>query len=426
MLRVAVVGAGWAGLSAAIEATTKGHSVTLFEMASHCGGRARGVDVNGQMLDNGQHIMIGAYAECLRLMTLVGADPSQLWLRTPLAVLQADGTGLRLGQGHPIVAFAMAVAMHPTWRWPAKLALALAAMRWGAAGFRCKPSLSVAELTRSLPQELVRDLIDPLCIAALNTPSNEASASVFLRVLRDALFSAAGSADLLLPRVPLNELLPDPALVWLEQRRASLRLSTRVTTIELKPGVWSIDGQDFEHVVIATPASEAARLVMPIAPEWAGITRALRFEPIITVYLQSAGTRLPAPMLALRSDAARPAQFVFDRGQLGGPTGLLAFVISGAQPWVDRGIGIAIESTVAQAHELIGPLLCGPLTPVQTLTEKRATFRCTPGLRRPPPEIAPGLWAAGDYIDGPYPATLEGAVRSGSWAAIGATATHQH
>ncbi len=114
---------------------------------------------------------------------------------------------------------------------------------------------------------------------------------------------------------------------------------------------------------------------------------------------------LPRPMLALRCDAQNPAQFVFDRGQLGGPAGLLAFVISASTGERD-----ALQALVlAQARTQLGL----ELRPVQTLTDRRATFACTPGLQRPSAELAPGLLGAGDYIDGPYPATLEGAVRSG-------------
>jgi len=122
-------------------------------------------------------------------------------------------------------------------------------------------------------------------------------------------------------------------------------------------------------------------------------------------------------MLALHSDELSPAQFVFDRGQLGGPAGLLAFVISGAQPWVDQGLDATTQATLAQARSTLGAHLHEPLRVVHTIAEKRATFRCLPGLQRPAMRIAPGLLAAGDHVDGPYPATLEGAVRSGMQAA---------
>jgi hypothetical protein len=96
---------------------------------------------------------------------------------------------------------------------------------------------------------------------------------------------------------------------------------------------------------------------------------------------------------------------------------LLAFVISGAQRWVDQGLDAAAQATLTQAHAVLTAHLRGPLALVHTIAEKRATFRCTPGLQRPGALIAPGLLAAGDHIDGPYPATLEGAVRSGLQAA---------
>jgi hydroxysqualene dehydroxylase len=414
---VAIIGAGWAGLAAAIEATQRGGAVTLFEMAAQCGGRARGVDVDGLTLDNGQHILIGAYSETLRLLGLLGADAQQLLVRAPLELRDASGNGLRLRRGSPIVALALAVARQPAWTWPAKLALLSAATRWALAGFRCDAGLDVATLTRRLPGEVRRELIDPLCVAALNTPSHLASASVFLRVLRDALCAGRGSSDLLLPKVSLSELFPNPARQWLQSRGSKIEVSTRVQQLQASESGWRVDDREFDQVVLATPPSEAARLVQAHAAGWAQAARAIDFEPIMTIYARSPGTRLPFPMLSLACGPDRPAQFVFDRGQLGGPAGLLAFVISGASEWVGQGAAAAAEASFAQAARELGSCLRSPLQLVQVLTDKRATFRCVPGLLRPPLHIAPGLVAAGDYVDGPYPATLEGAVRSGINAA---------
>jgi hydroxysqualene dehydroxylase len=176
---------------------------------------------------------------------------------------------------------------------------------------------------------------------------------------------------------------------------------------------WSLDGGPFDRVVLATSPGEAARLTQALAPAWSRAAAALRYEPIVTVYLRSAGCVLPAPMLALHVNDDAPAQFVFDRGQLGGSEGLLAFVISGAQAWVDAGAEATLQATLKQARSALSAHLRGPLQALKVLTEKRATFRCTPNLHRPASAIAPGLHAAGDYIAGPYPATLEGAVRSG-------------
>ena len=410
---VAVIGGGWAGLAAAVEATRCGHQVTLFEMAPQLGGRSRGVDVAGVKLDNGQHILIGAYTQTLALMRTVGVDLPNALLRTPLRITYPEGSGLQLAAGSPVFAFARAVLRLAAWRWQDRLALLTTAGHWALRGFRCDAALTVSRLCERLPPTVRHELIDPLCVAALNTPSTDASAAVFLRVLKDALFSGPGSADLLLPRTSLSELLPLPAALWLQAAGARVELSYRVSRLAAQGNRWSVDEQAFDHVVLATTANEAARLTQDIAPTWAHLASGLHYEPIMTVYLRSEGARLPEPMLALRSDTNAPAQFVFDRGQLGGPVGLLAFVISGAQPWVDAGQVATLQATLDQAHAVLGAFLRGPLEPVQVLAEKRATFRCMPALQRSPMQIAPGLHAAGDHVVGPYPATLEGAVRSG-------------
>ncbi|GAP35596.1 phytoene desaturase, pro-zeta-carotene producing [Piscinibacter sakaiensis] len=449
MGRVAVIGAGWAGLAAAVEASSHGAEVTLYEMAARAGGRARtvpgaateplgpgpdGEDATARTpddpdadLDNGQHILIGAYRETLDLMQRVGADPQALLLRRPLALVPAEGPGLVLRPGPPVAAFVRAVLAHRGWGWAERLALLRAALRWRLAGFRCDPGLDVARLTAALPARVRQELIDPLCVAALNTPSEAASAAVFLRVLGDALFSGPGGSDLLLPRRRLGALLPEPALQWLAGQGARLRLGRRVHGLQPGRGAaaggspgWLLDDEALPHdqVLIATPATEAARLVAPWAPDWAARAAALRHEPIMTFYLHADGAQLRAPMLALAGDAQqRPGQFLFDLGALDGRTGLLALVVSGASPWVARDRQAGWAAALAQVREVLAPEAAAVLRPVRLIIEKRATLWCTPGLVRPPMRILPGLLAAGDHVDGPYPSTLEGAVRSGLAAA---------
>ncbi|HEX7435240.1 MAG TPA: hydroxysqualene dehydroxylase HpnE [Caldimonas sp.] len=414
---VAVIGGGWAGLAAAIEATRRGDRVTLFEMAPQLGGRAREVVVEGLALDNGQHICIGAYRETLGLLREIGIAEADVFMRTPLRLMGADGAGLALRGGPPMLAFAAAVLRHPTWRWREKIALLGAAGGWLTSGFRCDPLLTVARLTIDLPPVVRAELIEPLCVAALNTAADAASARVFLRVLGDALFGGRGSADLLLPRVSLSETLPAPAARWLDGAHAAIRLRHRVDSLAADGDAWRVDGERFEAAVLAAAPPESARLARPIAPAWADATMELQYEPIVTVYMRSPATVLPEPMLALRGDAANPAQFVFDRGQLGGPAGLLAFVASGAGAWVEAGAASTLAATRRQAESALGRWLRAPLEAVQVVTERRATFRCTPDLHRPGLNIARRLCAAGDHVDGPYPSTLEGAVRSGLAAA---------
>ncbi len=415
MKRVAVVGAGWAGLAAAIRTVQRGHSVTLYEMASCPGGRARTIEHHGEKLDNGQHILIGAYVRTLDLMTTVGVDLDAVLARMPLAMVTPDGIGLRLPPGPPLVAFLRGVSAQRGWTLADRLRLLAQAARWAFKGFECRENLTVAQLCSELPTTLQSELIDPLCVAALNTPANEASARVFLRVLKDALFSGPGSADLLIPRRPLSDLLPMPAQAWLLANGAALRSGTRVQALVKVESGWSLDGDVFDDVVLACTAPEAARLAQDIAPEWAHRASSFKYEPIVTVVVDAAGARWPAPMLSLPRG---PAQFAFDHGTLSGRAARSTWVISGAQRWVDAGRVVLRESVLAQMEQQF-PAGTWATTPVVVaiLAERRATFRCTPGLHRPDQQLVPGVVAAGDYVSGPYPATLEGAVRSGESAA---------
>ncbi|QBK06499.1 desaturase [Hylemonella gracilis] len=424
-MKIAIVGAGWAGLAAAITATQAGHQITLHDTARTAGGRARGVDLplpDGRTLtlDNGQHILIGAYTETLRLLRTVGvttdtgpnAAQDGALLRLPLTLVGPDGEGLRLPR---LPAFMPAswrvlvgVLRHPSWPWRERLGLLRAALGWQRSGFQCDATWSVAELCAHPPgiigPRVLTELIEPLCVSALNTPAHEASAEVLLRVLRDALFLTPDGADLLLPRVDLGTLFPEAALRWLQARGAVLRLGERVRDLH------ELQGHD--AILLACPAPEAARLTRESHPAWAARAQALHHTVISTVYAWAPQARLHAPMLALPSSARCPAQFVFDRGQLdasGQSQGLLAFVVS-ASTGEREDIEIQV---LQQAREQLGLALQA----VQTVVEKRATFACTPGLQRPPASIGPDLHACGDYVAGPYPATLEGAVRSGIAAA---------
>jgi hydroxysqualene dehydroxylase len=433
-MKIAIVGAGWAGLAAAVEITGLGHVAIVFEASRAIGGRARSVpghlpDGSGVLLDNGQHILIGAYSDTLRLMRRVGVDPSAALLRRPLRLQFPDGGGLRFPNWpSPLDATAAIVAARG-WRLADKLSLLQAAMGWQRDGFTCRAEASVAQLCRRVSPRVMCELIEPLCVSALNTPAVRASGQVFLRVMKDSLFGVAGGSNLLVPRTDLSALFPQAAAHWIEARAGQVRLGTRVD--EMRPRLsaadgttvqgWQVNGENFDAAILATAPSNSADSVFRYAhnaPEmianqmrnWATSATALQFEAIATVYAYGPTATLPQPMLALRSHAEAPAQFVFDRGQLGGTFGLLAFVVSAST----EGRDVLQAQVLAQARSQLGL----DLTPVQTIVEKRATFACTPDLRRPPQTIAPGLLAAGDYCAGPYPATLEGAVRSGIQAGL--------
>jgi squalene-associated FAD-dependent desaturase len=413
----------------------------VFEAARTVGGRARAVP--GALpggtpvsLDNGQHILIGAYAESLRLMRLVGVDTDKALLRLPLTMQFPDGQGLQLPDLPPPLDAVLGIIRAKGWHWRDKLALLRTASAWQLRGFRCAPHTSVAQLCAALTPRLMAEFIDPLCVSALNTPAREASGQVFLRVLQDSLFSGRGGSNLLLPRTDLGALFPQAAAHWLAQQGGQVITGQRVQRLRPLPdGCWeavctggSADDaatpEVFDHITLACPSREASRLVQGLtdlpgldglcrldgpahARRWSTAASALRFEAITTTYAYARGARLPQPMLALRNTAQHPAQFVFDRGQLDGQHGLLAFVVSASD-----GDRARIEQRVLQ--QAAAQLALPPLQTVQTVVEKRATFACTPGLQRPGLQVLPGLTACGDYVQGPYPATLEGAVLSGT------------
>lgn len=420
--RIAIIGGGWAGMAAAVYGQQAGHAITVFEASRHWGGRARGMtwqDSQGRpwQLDNGQHILIGAYSHCLDLMRTVGIHPEQALLRLPLDLRNRQGQGLHLPDLPPPWNALLGIARSQGWRWADKLALLRWALHWRLRKFQCADHASVADLCRRLPNAILHGVMEPLCISALNMPLEQASGRVFLRILQDSLFAGRGGADLLIPRVDMGRLFPASAAQWLSERGAQLRLGQRVRQLQAPAPTdgrsgWLVDSEHFDSVVLATPSAEAARLVHPlaVADAWAATAGALPHSAIATVYayapqLASGQAQLPAPMLALQSAPQAPAQFAFDQGQLSGQAGLLALVIS-----TSAGDAVTLEAqATAQAEAQLG---VGTLEALKTIIDKRATFACMPKVNRPSALIAPDLWACGDYVEGPYPATLEGAVRS--------------
>lgn len=429
---VAVIGAGWAGCAAAVELARRGAQVTLFEAARVAGGRARRIEYRGARLDNGQHILLGAYRDTLHLMRTVGIEPARAMLRLPLQMCYAAGD-----DGMTLVAKRLPAPLHMaagvlaarglTFSDKLSLARFASAARW--MGWQLNVDCTVSELLARFDQteRLTALMWRPLCIAALNTPPERASARVFLAVLRDSLAAARHASDMLLPRVDLSSLLPDAALAWVERHGGRVRLGAAVKEIRIEAGAWQLawdEGtQAFRHVVLATAPAAAKTLLQGVD---AALADSLGFdpEPITTCYLQyPQSVRLPLPMLALRDDPAQAhwGQFAFDRGQLDDTqAGLLAVVVSASADALAGG-AIALEQAIARqlARALKQPELAAPQW-AKAVTEKRATFSCVPDLKRPPNATAlPGLWLAGDYTEGDYPATIEGAVRSGLGAAAG-------
>jgi squalene-associated FAD-dependent desaturase len=425
-----------------VELTRRGEQVTVIEAARTAGGRARRVEHEGHHLDNGQHILLGAYHDTLRMMQTVGITPSQALLRLPLQMRYpagSDGMEFIAGRLPAPLHLLSALLTSQGLSVADKLSLARfsSAARW--MNWQLDVDCSVAELLEHFEQteRLIQLMWRPLCISALNTPPERASAKVFLKTLGDSLGAARSASDMLLPTRDLSALFPDAAMSYVENRGGKVHLGVHVRALNHQASQspqspqshqansWHITGDDFDEcfdkVIVATPAYAAQTLLSPLNT---ALSDALNFtyEPITTCYLKyDSSVQLDSPFFALRdhAESAQWGQFVFDRGQLDTTqAGLLAVVISASTEAAALGQAALAQAVALQLADVFQRKELATPEWSWVITEKRATFACEPNLRRPPNETAlNNLWLAGDYTAGDYPATIEGAVRSGLQAA---------
>ena len=394
---VAIVGAGYAGMAAAVTLAAQRVPVTVFESGPVPGGRARRVVSQGTELDNGQHILVGAYKELLRLMRQVGV-PDDALLRLPLDLRYFDGFRFkasfpgRLGLLSGLLAAPLPLAE--------KFGAVLFLRTLQARQFRLHEDITVERLLEKHRQQgkLGHYVWRPLCVSALNTPTDQASAQAFLVVLRDALFGGAGASDLLLPRVDLSRLFPEPATRFVQSQGGEVRCGATVRDLEALR-------REFEAVIVAVGPHQLKALASAAVPAYS-------YQPIYTCYLQyPEDTRLAFPMLGLANGIV---QWAFDRGALTGERGRIACVISaqGDHQQLDS------EALSEICHQELAREIAGLPRPLwsRVIAEKRATISCTPGVEGLAIRI-PGVTLAGDYTDPEYPPTLEAAVRSGVRAA---------
>ena len=424
--RIAIVGAGWAGLAAAVDLAGRGAQVSLFESAKHPGGRARRVDWNGIPVDNGQHLLVGAYRETLALLAAVGVNERTVLLRLPMRVEVPGRFSMRMPKLPSPLHLAAGLLGASGVSLGEKQAAVSFIRALQSTAFRLPEDESVADwLDRHGQRGALREhLWESLCLAALNTHPAEASAQVFANVLRETLGGPRAATDFLLPRVDLGAVMPDAALRHLSGHGASVRCATRVEALRPDGAEWKVETgeaiETFDHVVLATGPQHAAAL-LPADPRLDGLRdtlAGLAFEPIATAYLRYPDTaRLPWPILAI---SRPPAQWIVDRGQLDArASGLFAHVLSAHGDWENIDDAVLVHQLDVRMRETLPE--CADLPPPLAhfvIRERRATFRCTPGMDRPPTATAlPGLWLAGDYVQGDYPGTLESAVISGRKAA---------
>ena len=418
MTAVAIIGAGYAGLACAVELARQDVEVTVFERSRTLGGRARIIRKDGWTVDNGQHLMIGAYAELTRLLRLTGVSPRQI-KHFPLTLHIPGQLHLRAAALPAPLHLLTGLICARGLSWRERFAICALLRHLKRRRFQLPAEMTVTELLTGChqPPRLRNLLWEPLCLAALNTHAHEASAQIFANVLRDTLAATSASAsELLIPRVDLSELFPVPAARYLATRNGNILTGNAITAITPDNAGFRLVGAPghriWPQVVIATAPHHAVPLLdsTGACPQLSAQIAALPSEPITTIYLAfGSGVALPAPMIGL---GEKPAQWAFDRGQCGEPEGLIAAVIS-APRLEPKDRDAPIPAVINQLESALGRKLPEPQW-TRVITEKRATIACRPGLARP--GIAtplPGLWLAGDYIESEYPATLESAVRAG-------------
>ena len=404
-------------MAAATELAHHDIPVTVFETARTLGGRARRVEINGVALDNGLHILIGAYRETLRLIDLTRRPHEATGLvRLPLELVVHPHFRLRAPRlPAPLhLAAALLCARGLGLAERMKAAAFIAAMR--RQKFRLGTDTSVEHLLAShnQPPAVTRYLWKPLCISALNTQPCEASAQIFLNVLRDTFNGARSDSDLLLPAMDFSALFPERAAAFLALHRGSVRLGVNVEAVRRTADGFELDRQDgrFSHVILAVSPHRLSTLISPHAElaEINNLVQAFSYQPIHSVFLQyPPGSRLPFRMGGIE---ATYSQWLFDRGPLCGQDGLIGVVISasGAHQELEQ------DELARRVHGELSAHFPGLGKPCwhRVIAEKRATFSCNVGLHRPTNHTPIArLYLAGDYTASDYPATLESAVRSG-------------
>lgn len=435
---VIVIGAGFAGLTAAAALAGRGVRVLVLEARGRLGGRATAFEdrETGYRVDNGQHVLAGCYRETFRFLRLIGAADRVALQHPSLEVAFVDRSGRRSALRCP--------ALPSPWHLGAGVA------RWSAVGWADRlPLLRIAgALRRGAPPDpdetvagwlarhrqtprMIEMLWEPLAVAALNQPIERAQAGPFVQVLAQMFGGTSRDAALGLARVPLDEMYAEPARTFIERRGGSVRQHAlaRVTVRQGRLQAVDVRGEAIPQartVIAAVPWFDLPALIRDddgslgtLLAHAAGTAP----SPIVTVNLWLDRTVLPGAFVGL---PGRTMQWVFDTAQLRSAAGPapaggvhLSLVSSGA----DAVLRLSNDATIALALEELRAALPAAsqaaLVRASVVREPRATFSVAPGQPPRPATVTPvvGFLLAGDWVDTGLPATIESAVLSGFRAA---------
>jgi len=429
--QVAVIGGGYAGCAAAATLASKGVRCMLFETAPVLGGRGRRVERDGFRLDNGQHLLLGAYETTLNLLDLVEAK--RALARRPLAIVPFSPTlgdaltlQARRAPGRLGLLIGLLSARGLTWR------ERIANIAWFRAlertGFARPRGETVEQLLAPLPPRVAKLLWEPLNLAALNTPAELASAQVFANVLKASFTRGGDDSDFVLPTTDLSDFFPEQAARYVRDHGGQVALVARAQVASASASSVTVVADDRAHdvrvaIVAVGPHQLREALTRELLRARADIAAridalgAMQYEPIVTIWL-GYPSRIDFPGPIARLDDA-PGQWVVDRPDVASGRGVgsvLAVVISANGPHLTMTHEKLVRATDAQLRRLVPAL--PELKWSFVIAEKRATYACTPDRPRAGgPRFAPGIYLAGDYVNDEFPATIEAAVRSGVAAA---------
>jgi squalene-associated FAD-dependent desaturase len=438
-----VVGAGFAGLSAAVRLTDAGRRVLVLEARSRLGGRATAFPdrETGELVDNGQHVLLGCYTDTFAFLRTIGAlDNVRVGAQLAVTMIDREGrlTRLTCPPLPPPLHLAAGVLDWPALSWADRLSLlgmarplriARQELRGGAAKAASAGETVEGWLVRNGQTSRLREMLwEPLVLAALNQPSNRAAAPPFARVLAEMFGGDPRAAAIGLPTKPLHLMYAEPARAYIEARGGTV-LTGETARLEVGAGANApivIHGSDRKWscaaVVSAVPWFALPDLFVTVPDGLAATVDAAKrtaASPIVTVNLWFDRPVMPGDE-AFVGLPGRTLQWVFDkRAVFGGDASHLSLVSSGA----DEILGWTNDDLIAMAHrellEAIPDTRSARLVRATVVREPRATFSLAPG-QPPRPSTRTsvrGIVLAGDWVETGLPATIEGAVRSGHRAA---------
>jgi squalene-associated FAD-dependent desaturase len=401
-VKVAVIGGGLAGLSAALELSREGHAVVLAEARPTLGGAVQTLPERegdpSPPPDNGQHVALGCCTEYLGFIDAIGQSGSLNRLRLALPVVAEDGSVATIRPG--LVGLLRYRHLAPGER----LAVARVARRLARLDPAAHDDETFGALLRRLGQsrEGIDRFWDVFIRPALNLPTDEVSAAPGIFTVQTALLAGGGASDLVLPAAPLGEIHGEAAGAELDRRGVEVAFGRRVTSLE---------ELDADGIVLAVPPGESARLLGEPDP-------GLEDSPIVSVHLLLDRAILSYPLAALLGS---DAHWLFDRGALTGRRPergqYITIVSSGVPELLDLRGRALIDELAGQVVERLGP---AEVLWSRVSREPAATFAARPGTARRRPGPATGranVVRAGAWTDTGWPATMESAVRSGREAA---------